>query len=259
MPISSPKRSRARVGATRSSSSNGVRSADQGPQDQRLEHRERSQPFVAAVARRCQRHPRRAWQPGRSHPSRTGRARARAQRERDRRELRGQKLDPSRQQGVSRVQVSPEPGALGASPEMLCCASREREAGIVDRPQLGAVPVRLLEVVADDLVALDAVRRRARPASRRTAHGARPGSPSAARRMRRPGSGCGGSGRRRRPRTARSPAGRAPCEPEPPAAPSPRPSACTAPRWNTCPSTAPRSSTLRSSPSSWSSRAASSA
>ena len=59
----------------------------------------------------------------------------------------------------------------------------------------------------------------------------------------------------------RSPAGRAPCgrAREPPSRPVSAPSACTAPRWNTCPSTAPRSSTLRSSPSSWSSRAASSA
>ena len=110
--------------------------------------------------------------------------------------------------------------------------------------------MRLLEVVAEDLVQLDELGRRARPASRRSARAARRGSPSAAPRTPRRGSAGGGSGRRPHPRAAPCPGGRAPCgRARQPAATwvSSGASACTAPRWNTWPTTEPRSSTARSS------------
>ena len=132
------------------------------------------------------------------------------------------------------------------------------------RSELGAVAVGLLEVVAEDLVQLDELPRRAARASRRSARAARRASPSAERLV------GGVADSRWRKRKASSPAscgrraGRAPCA----RARSRRVvdlrllrarAPATAPRWKTSPSTEPRSSTSRSAGSSWSSRAASSA
>ena len=103
-------------------------------------------------------------------------------------------------------------------------------------------------------------RPRAAPASRRSARGARRGSPSAARRRRRRGSAGGGSGSRPRPascgRSGRISSLRTSAARRGVTCVSSGASACTAPRWKISPSTAPRSSTLRSAGSSWSRRAA---
>ena len=119
------------------------------------------------------------------------------------------------------------------------------------RSELRAVPRGLLEVVAEDLVELDEVRRRAARASRRTARAARRASPSAARRRRRRGSAGGGSGTRRRRRACACVGADQLLAHERDQLRSTlrlvgRERLTTAPRWNTWPSTAPRSSTARS-------------
>ena len=126
----------------------------------------------------------------------------------------------------------------------------ERRGPVVDRTELLAVAVRLLEVVAEDLVELDQRRAVDARASRRSARAARRGSPWAAPRRRCRGSAGGGTGRRRRPATSgcsgRTRSLRTSATSWPSTGAAVGASATTAPRWKTWPSTAPRSSTPRS-------------
>ena len=141
---------------------------------------------------------------------------------------------------------------------------RLRRQAVVLSPELGAVAMRLLEVVADDLVQLDELGAVLVEPARRSARAARRGSPSGARRTRRRGSAGGGSGTRPRPGSCGRSGRRS----------SLRTSAVSARRQRVVvrrrapaprrdgtvrPSTEPRSSTFRSDGSSWSRRAASSA
>ena len=106
-------------------------------------------------------------------------------------------------------------------------------------------------------------RPRARRSRSRSARGGRRASSSGARRTPRRGSAGGGSGRRPLPgswaRSGRTSSRRTSAVSGSRSSASDGESACTAPRWNTRPSTEPRSSTPRSVGSSWSRRAASSA
>ena len=105
--------------------------------------------------------------------------------------------------------VTHHQGTAACRGETLDCAHAELAVLVV--AELGPVAVRLLEVVAEDLVVLDELGAALLRASRRSARAARRGSPSAAPRRRRRGSAGGGSGRRPRRRAAPGPGGRAPC------------------------------------------------
>ena len=84
-------------------------------------------------------------------------------------------------------------------------ASRELVSALVDRTELGEVPMRLLEVPADDLGVLgQAIAGRCSRANRRSGRAGRRGTPWSPRRRRRPGSG---DGEIRRPPRRGSPTG----------------------------------------------------
>ena len=89
------------------------------------------------------------------------------------------------EQRAAGVEIAAFEGSSPGRRETRGSATRESVERRIRAVELGPVPMRLLEVVADDLVAFDEVVRRA--ATRRSARAARRGSPSGATRRRRRG------------------------------------------------------------------------